>query len=414
MDHTLYPRFARQAVDTVLSDTPVLVIQGARQVGKSTLVEQVAGERDATIFTLDDNNTLHIAQEDPVAFVGGSPNSLMVIDEAQRVPELVLPLKANVDRDRRPGRFLLTGSADLLKVKGVADSLAGRAETVEMLPLSQGELARRTVPENFVAWILAGAESSSFEMLNPNAVIRGGFPEANLRTEARARSWFTSYINRLADHDARDLQQGGYADQLATLLRVIAAQGQAELVKAKIARDLDITETTADSYLRLARTMRLIVEVPVWNRALRGRVVHRPKVSLVDTGLAAALSNFTVQMISSPGGLEYFGALVEQFVALELLKQRTWAAVPYDIYHFRDRDGCEVDLVIETFDGTIIAIEVKSSRTVTPKLWKNVTAFRDRFPDRHVIGVLLHGGDSVATLHGWLHILPIPALWQHP
>jgi len=413
MDENLYPRFARQAADAALSDTPVLVIQGARQVGKSTLVGQIVADRGATTFTLDDNNALHIAQADPVAFVDQSPNSLLVIDEAQRVPELILPLKANVDRDRRPGRFLLTGSADLLKVKGVADSLAGRAETVEMYPLSQGELTRRAVPEDFVAWILAGAEPKPFPRLDPNVVIRGGFPEANLRTETRARNWFVSYINRLADHDAQDLQQGGYADQLATLLQVIAAQGQSELVKAKIARDLGIAEATADSYLRLARTMRLIVDIPVWSRALRGRVVHRPKVSLVDTGLAAALTNFTARMSFSPGGLEYFGALVEQFVALELLKQRTWASTPYDLYHYRDRDGLEVDLVIETFDGVIIAIEVKSSRTVTSRLWKNLAAFRDRFPDRHVIGVLLHGGDNVATLHGWLHILPIPALWQH-
>ena len=413
MDENLYPRFALQTMNTVLSDTPVLVIQGARQVGKSTLVKQIAAECDATTFTLDDNNTLRIAQADPVAFVDQSPNSLLVIDEAQRVPELILPLKVNVDRDRRPGRFLLTGSADLLKVKGVADSLAGRAETVEMYPLSQGELTRRTTAEDFVAWILEDTESQTFQALDPNTVIRGGFPEANLRTETRARSWFLSYISRLADHDAQDLQQGGYADQLTILLRVIAAQGQAELVKAKVARDLGIAEATADSYLRLARTMRLIVEIPVWNRTLRGRVIHRPKVSLIDTGLAAALTNFTAQMSFSPGGLEYFGALVEQFVALELLKQRTWTSVPYDIYHYRDRDGLEVDLIVETFDGTIIAIEVKSGRTVTSKLWKNLAAFRDRFPDRRVIGVLLHGGDTVATLHDWLHILPIPALWEH-
>ena len=413
MSDELYPRFIRHAAEAVLSDTPVLVIQGARQVGKSTLAAQIADEHGGVMLSMDDNNTFRLAQDDPVGFVEGAPDKLIVIDEAQRLPELILPLKANVDRDRRPGRFLLTGSADLLKVKGVADSLAGRAETIEMLPLSQGELGRRRTAEDFVTWLMAGANRRQFDVLDPNVVIRGGFPEATLRSETRARGWFTSYINRLADHDAQELYQGGYADQLGALLRLIAAQGQSELVKAKVARDLGIAESTAGSYLRLAETMRLVVEFPSWNRSPGRRVVRRPKVCLADTGLAAALTSFTAPMVTSPGGREYFGSLVEQFVALELVKQRAWSPRPFEIYHFRDRDNLEVDLLIETFDGDIIAIEVKSTRTITPKLWANLAAFRDRFSDRRVTGVLLHAGDTTGTLHDWLHILPITALWEH-
>jgi len=366
------------------------------------------------MLTLDDDDTRRLAQADPAAFVDRVGAGLLVIDEAQRVPELVLPLKASVDRDRRPGRFLLTGSADLLKVKGVADSLAGRAETVEMLPLSQGELARRNKPTDFVAWLRAEPEPDAYLPLDGRTVMRGGFPEPIRRTEARARAWFASYIARLADHDAAELQQGGYADKLESLLRLVASQGQAELVTAKVARYLGVAESTADAYLRLATDMRLVVRFPAWTRSPRNRVVRRPKVCLTDTGLAAALTRFTTALADSPGGHEYYGSLVEQFVALELAKQRAWTDCPFDLYHFRDRDGLEVDLIAETFDGALIGIEVKSTRTLSPRLWAGLTAFRDRFPDRSVTGVLLYGGDSAATLHGWLHVLPITALWQHP
>jgi len=412
---TLLPRFARLAVETALADTPVVVIQGARQVGKSTLAAQVAADHGGVVANLDDNNTLRVIQEDPVAFIEQRPpGELVVIDEAQRAPELILPLKASVDRDRQPGRFLLTGSADLLKVKGVADSLAGRAETIEILPLSQGELARRATPEDVVDWLMTGAErQDTLTSLKPETVIRGGFPEPRLRTEARSRAWFTSYVSRLADHDAKEVQQGGYADQLAALLRIIAAQGQSELVMAKVARDLGVAESTADAYLRLATTMRLVVQTPSWSRSPRGRVVRRPKACLTDSGLAAALARFTGPAVGTLGGREYYGALVEQFVTLELMKQASWSACPFDLYHFRDRDGLEVDLVAETLDGHLIAIEVKTTHTITPSLWTSLAKFRDRYSDKSVTGVLLHAGTTTATMHGWLHVLPITALWTH-
>ena len=338
---------------------------------------------------------------------------LLAIDEAQRAPGHILPLKANVDRHRAPGRFLVTGSADLLRVKGVGDSLAGRAETVEMMPLSQGELSRRDTPEDFVTWLLAGSEGREFSRLSPGAVIRGGFPDAHLRPPQRARPWFASYIGRLSDHDARELRDGGYAEKLAGLLTYLASLGQAELVKANVARHLGVAESTVDGYLRLARTMRMICQYPAWNRSLHRRVVRRPKASLCDTGLAASLVGFSEAMAASPGGREFYGTLVEQFVALELTKQRAWTATPYDLGHFRESDGLEVDLIVETVDRRLIAIEVKATTTPTNKHWSPLGAFRERFPDYDVTGVLLHAGDFTATLHGWLHVLPITALWEH-
>ena len=409
-----YPRFLEAAVREALSDTPVVVIQGARQVGKSTLAQLVAASSvNVRAVTLDEPAALAVAESDPAFFVDQAGGGLLVIDEAQRAPGLILPLKASVDRDRRPGRFLLTGSADLLQVKGVGDSLAGRAETVELKPLSQGEVARRNVPEDFVSWLLAGAGAGRFEALDPVVAVRGGYPEVVRRTPQRAQRWFDSYVERLADHDARDLHRGGYADHLRHLLELLAAGGMQELVKAKTARTLGVAENTVDTYLRLATTMRLVASLPSWGRSLRGRVARRPKVCLNDSGLSAALARFTAAHAASIGGREYYGALVEQFVALELAKQQAWSATPYTLHHFRDLDGLEVDILIELADGQLLAVEVKSSTSITEKSWTNLIRFRERFPDRHITGACLHAGTQTGQIGGWLHILPITALWQH-
>lgn len=413
-DLVMYARHASRAVQEALADTPVVIIQGARQVGKSTLATMTAGTAsDVVSVTLDDPTTLALAKSDPVFFVAQAGAGRLVIDEAQRAPELILPIKASVDRDRRPGRFLLTGSADLLQVKGVGDSLAGRAETIELMPLSQGELARRDTPEDFVTWLRSGAPGSSFTALDSKTVIRGGYPLAVARTPRRASRWFSDYIDRLADHDARELHRGGYADHMLTLLELIAASGQSELVRAKVARTLGVAENSVDAYVRLAAMMRLVVQLPPWRRSPRGRASHRPKVALNDTGLTAHLAKFTDTQAATIGGREYYGSLTEQLVALELLKQSAWSETGFELFHYRAHDGAEVDLVLELPDGHLLAIEVKGGQTITSKSWAGLEQFRDHHRDRDITGVVLHGGDQVAHLRGWLHLLPVPSLWQH-
>ncbi|MBS1847496.1 MAG: ATP-binding protein [Actinobacteria bacterium] len=410
------PPFARhleRPLVEALSDTPIVVLQGARQVGKSTLAARLATQRPAVLVTLDDPVTLAVAESDPGFFVSQAPDRLVIIDEAQRAPGLILPLKASVDRDRRPGRFLLTGSVDLLQVAGVGDSLAGRAESFELGPLSQGELARREIPEDFVAWLLTAPEFKDFEALDPALVVAGGYPEVQLRSPRRARAWFESYARRLAGHDARDLRGGGFPDHLYALLAVVAAGPQHEVVRVHLARDLGVSENTAESYLRTAMAMRLVSTLQPWGRNLRGRVTRRPKVSLNDTGFAAALTGFSESHATTLGGREYFGALVEQFAAIELDKQRAWSSESYRTSHYRDTDGLEVDQVIELADGRLVAVEVKAAIEVTAKSWRNLERFRSRFADREVIGVCLYGGTRAWRVHDWLSVLPITALWQH-
>lgn len=417
MDKALYPRFSATLLEEIRSDTPVVVIQGARQVGKSTLTLMASEAMSTSFVTLDDPATLEYAVVDPVRFLQQGQGKTLVIDEIQRAPSLILPLKAEVDRDRKPGRFILTGSADLLTTPGVGDSLAGRAETLHLQPLSQGEILRRISPENFVSTILNRPDSLqkfALPALTADVVTTGGYPLVLHRAPRRQAAWFNSYIERLATHDAAEIADGKYAAHFTRLIKVIAAGGLSELVQVKAARALEISPTTLSAYLDLMARMHLLVEIPSWGRSLHSRAVRRPKVALCDTGLSSSLAGFAPADANQVGGREYFGPLVEQFVALELLKQRTWSEMPFDLFHYRDRDGLEVDLVAETQDGRLVAMEVKTSMTPTKQHWTNLERFRERFKDRQVTGVLLHGGTHTAAMNGWLHILPIPSLWSEP
>lgn len=414
MNTDLYPRFLAGYLRDILSDTPVTVIQGARQVGKSTLAEMTINTHDGVFVTLDDPLSRDYAEADPLRFLRQAENKTLVIDEVQRVPSLLLPLKAEVDRDRRPGKFLLTGSADLLRTPGVGDSLAGRAETLHLSPLSQGEIHRRTEPEDFVSTLVQsdqsfkGFQADPFE---PGTVTTGGYPSVLSRVDRRKTDWFRAYAERLATHDAAQVAEGKYAANFLKLLRVIAASGLSELVRVKIARSLDISPTTASAYIDLLERMNLLVQVPAWSPSPRGRVVRRPKVSLNDTGLSAVLASFTPGDAFDIGGREYYGLLVEQFVALELLKQRSWSATPFELFHYRENDGLEVDLVIKLPGRNLIAIEVKTTMTPSRSHWVNLQRFRSRFDEWNVHAVLLHGGEQSAHIHDWLRVLPIQCLW---
>ena len=368
---------------------------------------------DAVMVTLDEPAALAAAESDPAYFINQAPDQLLIVDEAQRAPGLILQLRASVDCDRRPGRFLLTGSADLLQVKGIGDSLTGRAETFELAPFSQGELAGRSAPEDFVAWLLSDPLPHSFEALDPASVVAGGYPEALGRSPKRAHAWFESYASRLSDHDARDPRGGGYARHLGNLLAILATNPQQEIVNARLARDLDVSENTADTYLRTAEAMRLVTVLRPWGRNLRGRVTRHPKGSLNDTGFASALTAFSESHARSLGGREYFGALAEQLSVVEISKQRAWSSESYRVYHYRDTNGLEVDVVIELADGRLIALEVKAATQVTPKAWRNVERFRERFPDRGVRAACLYGGERSWRVHERLYVLPVSAICQY-
>ena len=418
------PRHGVSIAREILEDSPLLVVQGARQVGKSTLLRQALNEEEAHFVTLDDALALDYARHDPAGFVEQAGSRTLVIDEAQRAPELALALKASIDRDRRPGRFAITGSSDLLRLPGMSDSLAGRAESLRVYGLSQGEIAERKQPEDWVAWAVDGyqglerwTEAGGAPDELRSAIIAGGYPEPLKRSDRRRQErWYGSYVERLATHDSRELGNGSrFSQYLETLLRVIANQPQAELVKSKVARSLGIAESSLGEYLTLAEMMYLIDITPGWGVGYSSRALKRPKVSIADTGLAAFLTGFSVEKSRVAGGFEHYGALVEAFVCGELLKQATWSRERFKIAHYRKRD-IEIDIVIELADGRVVPVEVKSALSVDARAWKNVLRFGMEHQERCSAGVVLYHGSRAVTVEqdGFpVRVLPISSLWQH-
>lgn len=413
------PRFAVETAKDILRYSPMLVVQGARQVGKSTLLKQALDPASTEFVTLDDPLTKEFAQSDPRSFVDQAPHKTLAVDEAQRVPELALALKASIDEDRRPGRFAITGSADLLKVEGVSDSLAGRAESLTVYPLSQGEIDQRDKPENWLDWIVNGCPEGLREdngVSVRDRLVHGGYPEPLKRPMPQAKRWFRSYIDRLVTHDAKELAgRSTFPLHMEALLRTLAAQGQSELVRSKTAGQLGISESALRDYLGLARMMYLIDELPSWGVGFSGRVVRRPKATVSDTGLASVLSGLTVENSQQAGGFELFGATLESFVLGELRKQSSWHDDPPRLYHYRQRNE-EVDVVAEMPDGRVVLIEVKSAHSIDSRAWKHLDSMSEKLGDRVIASVVLYLGDKLVQMNraqGPLILAPIRSLWDH-
>lgn len=409
------PRYAQSLVEETIEDTPITVIQGARQVGKSTLVREVVASRDATVLSLDVTAAYNAARADPDAFVRQA-EGLLVIDEVQRVPELVRAMKDAVEDDRRPGRFLVTGSADLLQIPGTEESLAGRAETVVLYGLSQGELAGQR--EDFVDRLLAGDKKlgTRLGILSREGYLEvicaGSYPEPLRRAGRRRHAWFDNYVNRIMTRDVRDLSHLAHLDRMPDLLRLLAANTSGELVKARVANDAGIPETSLPGYLDLLEALYLIHVLPAWGDNLTKRVIGRPKVSLLDTGLAARLNHVTPAAMAPGAVSSAAGGLFESFVAGELRRQLVWAETPARLFHFRDRDGLEVDIVLESDSRRVAGVEMKAAGSVSQGDFKGLAFLRDKLKDRFAMGVVLYTGKQPLPFGDRLWALPYSALWS--
>lgn len=414
LDRTL-DRHARSLVEESLADTPIVVIQGARQVGKSTLAARVLRERPSLLLNLDDPGTRAAAVADPVSFVDQLPDGCVGIDEVQRVPELILALKASVDRDRRPGRFLLAGSADLLRLPTAQDSLAGRSESIELFGFSQGELDGRK--EDFVDRILSGdrmldRSSSVTRSEYLSRVCAGGFPEVLKRATTRRRqAWLDNYAQRIVARDAADVSGLERLAELPVLLRLLAARNAGELNRSSLARAAGIPERTLPPYLALLETLYLVQRIPAWSGNLSKRIAGRPKMALLDSGLAARLVNVAPEALTATVNPTPAGPLVEGFVLGELRKQLTWSEERPALLHFRNYDGPEVDVVLEAPDGRIAGIEVKASATIDHRDFRWLEHLRDRLGHRFVAGVTLYTGQRALPFGDRLSSLPVSALW---
>jgi predicted AAA+ superfamily ATPase len=410
----LLSRHAESAVAEALADTRVVLVTGARQCGKSTLVRLLAKQQTAEWRNLDTSVTRQAAAADPTGFVDFT--ELMVIDEIQRVPDLLLAIKEQVDADPRPGRYLLTGSARVLGLRKLPDALPGRTETIELWPFSQGEIDN--TGDGFIdAIFAAGANFRHTSTVGRTEyverLVRGGFPEAVARTNPRRRErFFDSYTNDLIARDVSQLAEIERTAEMRALLRLLAARSGQLLVGRALSSDIGLSVSTVHRYLGLLEEVFLIKRIPAWSRNLSSRAIGTPKVAFVDSGLAANLLDADVRTLVRPGGP--LGPLLEGFVLMELARQLTWSTDRAEMFHYRTRDGVEVDALLEDRQGRVVGIEVKASSTVRPDDFRGLRHLADRVGDDLVVGVVFYTGTQTLPFGRRLRAVPVSALWETP
>lgn len=396
-----------------LTDTPVVLVNGARQTGKSTLVQAIVERaHPARYITLDTASVLAAVRNDAIGFLAGIDGAV-VIDEVQKAPELFPAIKADVDRHRQPGRYLLTGSANILLVPDLSESLAGRMEILSLWPFSQGELAG--LKESFVDDLFADTlPFKNMQREDPHVIrgkiIKGGYPEAVSRAkEDRRQAWFESYITTILHRDIRDIANIEGLTNLPRLLAVIASRAPALLNFAEISRTMSMPQSTLKRYMTLLTATYLIQLLPAWSGNMTKRMVKTSKIVMGDTGLMSHLLGLNQKRLDAA---EMIGPLLENFVIMELKKQITWSAAKPQMFHFRTQTGQEVDIVLEDRAGTLVGIEVKASATVHAHDFKGLRALMEITGKRFHRGILLYTGPDCIPFGEALTALPIQSLWH--
>jgi predicted AAA+ superfamily ATPase len=398
-----------------VSDTPVVLLHGARQTGKSTLVQEISRKRHlATYLTFDDATTMGTAKRDPMGFLEAYDGPV-VLDEVQRVPEVFVAIKSLVDRERTPGRFLLTGSANVFLLPKLSESLAGRMEVLTLWPLSQGEMA--SCQETFVDAVFseetptspAGRTSNRGDLIE--RVLRGGYPEVIRRkTRARRSAWFDAYVTTVIHRELRDLANIEYLTELPRLLRLLAARAGDQLNYTEVSGAIGLPQSTLKRYLSLLEAIYLFFPLPAWAPNLGRRLIKRPKILLNDAGLIAHLVDLDERQAEKDA--TRFGHAVECFVAMELRKQISWSETRPSMYHFRTHKNVEVDLVLESPSGDLVGIEVKSATRVRDEDVRGLEILKEVAGTRFLRGIVLYGGSDSVPLGKDLYALPIGSLWE--
>jgi len=408
----LVPRRTRRLVVEALADTRVVFVAGARQVGKSTLTREIAaGEHHAAVVSFDDDVPREAARLDPAGFLAGLPGPV-VIDEVQRVPELLLAIKDRVDRDTRPGRFLLTGSANVFASRRVHEALTGRMETIVLWPLAQAET--KGSDTNIVDLLFTGRPPDvqgapvgreAFASL----AAAGGYPEARLRSAGRRRDrWFANYIQDTLDTDLRGISDALKLGEMPRLLCLIAAQSANEIVYRNLARKLDLTHETVKSYVELLEIVFLAVRLPAWRPGIGMREVRAPKAYIVDSGLLAHLLGADKRRIGEDDQIT--GKVLESFVAMEMLRLTEWAETDTRLYHYRQGRE-EIDLILESRAGDVAAIEVKAAATVRPRDYAALVRLRDARGEHFKTGIVVYCGQQTVPLGDRIWAVPVSGLW---
>lgn len=403
-------RHVETRLRAALADTRIVALLGPRQSGKTTLARKIAADLNLHFVTLDDAQFRRFANNDPDGFMRGLDRA--VIDEIQRAPDLILALKKTVDEDPRPGRFLITGSVDLFRGVISPDSLAGRVETIELLPFSQAEIDRRRASE-----FLGRAFAGDFPALKASGrtadliarVVAGGYPEALARSKpARRRAWLSAYARALTTRDVVEIAEVSKTAELSRLLEHAALAAGQTLNLSALAGALGVDGKTVERWLRLLEQMFLIRRVPAWHRNDLKRLIKAPRLHFIDSGLLAALRRLSEGDIQ--GERSRLGPLLEGFVFAELVKLIGQSEDPVSLSHFRDRDRTEVDFILEQ-DGKIVGIEVKAMATLKPRDFHGLKRLQGVMGGAFACGVVLHDGERIQRVGDRLFAMPVAALW---
>jgi len=404
----------------LLREEPVVAVHGARTVGKSTMVRSLAAAAGRSVIDLDEPETRDAVDASPTAFAAAEPP--VFIDEYQHAPAILDAIKAELNRDLRPGRFVLTGSTRYSSLPTAAQSLTGRLHVVALWPLSQGEIDG--VEENFAELLL----SDPAALVTPSAsltsreeyikrVLRGGFPLAATRRPGTARSrWFDDYLRLVIERDVAELSNIRQREKMPRLVARLAGQTAQVLNVSGVATDVGIENSTAEHYVRLLEAAFVLHRLPAWGTTLRARSSSKPKVHFVDSGVAGRMLRVTEKRLSAlqPQAMTELGHLLETFCVAEILKQVGWMQAPAQSGHWRTHDGDEVDLVLERDDGSIAAVEVKAGERVREADFRGLRKLRDALGNRFLGGVALHLGRRAYTHEDRLHAMPVDRIWSRP
>ncbi len=406
----MFKRFIECRAEEALSDTPVVLVVGPRRAGKTTLVKKM-GEAGHTYITLDDQTVLEAAQSDPVGFIRGLDRA--IIDEIQRAPDLLLAIKKTVDEDYRPGRFLLTGSANVLTLPRVADSLAGRMETLQMLPLARAEIEGRT--PTFLERLFERKLQNQHKVIVGDdlvdTVLLGGFPEAIAReSERRRQDWARSYLTSILTRDLRYIADVEKLTELPKFVRLLAEHSGQLVNYSQFGARINVSHKTGQRYVGLLEQVFLIATLQPWFTNALKRIAKTAKLHFLDSGLLASTRGLTFDRVKADRGT--FGALLESFVFSEVLKLITASDLHLTPYHFRDREMREVNIVLERDDGMIVGIEVKASATVKPGDFSGLRALAKACGNRFAFGVVLYDSTDVVPFDDRLAVAPLSCLWN--
>ncbi len=411
MKKPIYKRHIETRLKEALQDSPVVLIQGPRQCGKTTLARMVGETAGYDYRSFEEEDTRSFAADDPVGFVQSLPDKV-ILDEVQKVPEIFSTIKLSVDQNRKAGRFILTGSVKVLQVKQITDSLAGRMGIITLHPLSQSEMSKTN--SSFLDYLFSdGFKHRKYKTAwedTAKRIVAGGYPSAaTLSSEKRQNNWYKNYIKAIIQRDLPDIARIRSPQILSDLLALMAAQSAQLLNTNKFAQSIQRSRPTIQDYLWLLGKMFLWEKLPSWRNDRTKRIVKTGKLHLGDTGIACGLMNLNAAKLGENRPL--FGHLLETFVLQELKRQEIEHEKHHDFFHYREKDGPEVDIVIKR--GTDLAgVEVKASATIRDSDLKNLRRFKKAAGKDFAGGVVVYNGDKSGSLGNGLYAVPVQVLWK--